>query len=375
MLLTLVKNNFKLMLRDKMSILFLIFLPILLIVILSSAFSQMLNKNYTLKPFTVGYSIEAGSHIDENFPNFIKAFEENKIILSKMTKEKAIEGVKDGSLAAYVDINDNEYTIYKKDGFNINTEIFVNSMSSAMYLYDGNKALMNYLVENKIPIKLESKDADENSSFVKLETLKVDPMPSSIVYYGITEIVYVIWFGMLAVSVIVNNERKYGVMDRIGLTNASSLTLFFGKLIPSVLVVFIQIGIATIASTILMDVNWGNAPLVSAGIIFLEIITSSALGISIALIIKSQALSNVIIFLFAFFFGFIGGSFQTYMYNFVSNNLAKLSPLYYINRTLVELSTKGYSDYTNNCVLLLSVISILAMIIGVVTTAKGRKAI
>ncbi|AGK98093.1 ABC transporter permease [Clostridium pasteurianum] len=373
MLLILVKNNFKLMLRDKMSMLFLIFLPILLIAILSSAFSQMLNKDYTLKSFTVGYNIEAGSHIDKSFSNFIKAFEENKITLTKMTKEKAVEEIKNGSLAAYVDINDNEYTIYKKDAFNINAEIFENSMNSAMYLYDGNKALVNYLVENKIPIKTESGSTSENKNFVKLDTLKVDPMPSSIVYYGITEIVYVIWFGMLSVSLIVNNERKYGVTDRIGLTNASPLTLFFGKLIPSVLVVSIQICIATIASIILMDVNWGNSPLLSAGILFLEIITSSVLGILISLIIKSQALSNVIIVLFAFFFGFVGGSFQTYMYNFVSDNLAKLSPLYYINRTLVEISIKGYSDYTNICIILLLTISIIAIIIGVVTTAKGRE--
>lgn len=234
---------------------------------------------------------------------------------------------------------------------------------------------MSYLVDNQIPIKTESGNTTENKNFVKIETLKVNPMPSSIVYYGITEIVYVIWVGMLVVSVIVNNERKYGVADRIGLTNASSLTLFLGKLIPSVLVVSIQIGIATIASTILMDVNWGNSPLVSLGILFLEIITSSALGILISLIIKSQALVNVVIFLFAFFFGFVGGSFQTYMYNFVSDNLAKLSPIYYINRTLVELSTKGYSDYTNSCVILILTISILAIIIGVVTTEKGRKAI
>lgn len=140
MLLILVKNNFKLMLRDKMSILFLIFLPILLIDVLSGAFLQEMNKNYTIKPFTVGYSIDAGSNIEKSFLNFIKAFEENKITLSKMTKDKALEGIKDGSIAAYVDINDDKYTIYKEDALNINATIFENSMNSAMYLYDGNKA-------------------------------------------------------------------------------------------------------------------------------------------------------------------------------------------------------------------------------------------
>lgn len=71
MLLTLVKNNFKLMLRDKMSMLFLIFLPILLIAILSSAFSQEMNKNYIMKPFTVGYSVK---FYPQNYLNYSDIF-------------------------------------------------------------------------------------------------------------------------------------------------------------------------------------------------------------------------------------------------------------------------------------------------------------
>jgi ABC-2 type transport system permease protein len=375
MLIVLVKNNFKLMIRSKISILMLIVLPILLIALLSSAFSKDLNKNYTINTFTVGYSIESGSKIENSFKGFIKNFQDNNIILLEMEKEKAIEEVKNEGLTAFIHIKDDKYTIYKRDGFDVNTIIFENSMSTAMYLYDGNKTLMSYLTEKGFTGKTDNVTATGNKSFVNLEILKIDPFPTSTVYYGIAEIVYVIWFGMMAVSTMVSNERKYGVTDRIGLTNASSLTLFLGKLIPSVLTVFVQIGIATIVSTVLMKVNWGNSPLLSAGIIILEIIAASALGIVMAIIIKSPALVNVIIFLSSYFFGFVGGSFQTYMYNFVSDNIAKLSPIYYINRTLVELSTKGYSNYTNSCIIILLAIITLAIIIGAVATDRGRKAI
>lgn len=369
MLFTLVKNNLKLMLRDKLSILFLIFLPILLIALLSSAFTNILNKDYTLKPFTVGYSVQKGSNIESSFNSFINNFKENNITLSEMSKDKALNGIRNDTIAAYIDINDNKYTIYKKDVLAVNTIIFENSFNSAMYMYDGNKALMHYLIEKGIPVKSDS------ANFVKLETIKANPVPSSIVYYGIVEIVYIVWFGMMAVSSIVSMEREYGVTERIGLTKANSLILFLGKLIPAVIAVSIQIGIATIATTILMNVNWGKSPLLSVAILLLEIVASSALGILLSTIIKSQALVNVLIVISAFFFGFIGGSFQTYMYNFVSDNIAKLSPLYYINRTLVELSTKGYSDYTNSCVMMLLVISTIAIIIGMLVTVKERKAI
>lgn len=374
MLLILVKNNFKLMLRDKIAILFLVFLPILLIALLSSAFSKIMNKDYTMKPFTVGYSVEKGSNIEKIFPTFVNNFKENKITLSGMTKDEALKEIKNGSLAAYMDINDKEYRIYKKDGFNIDTEIFQNSMDSAMYLYDGNKALVSYLAENKMSLQT-SNSHEENKNFVKLEAIKVEPMPNSTVYYGITEIVYIIWFGMMAVSTIVSNERKCGVTGRIGLTNANSLILLFGKLIPTVCAVSVQVGIAAIASTILMNVNWGSSILASAGILFLEIIASSAIGISLSLIIKSQALVNVIIFVLAFIFGFIGGTFQPYMYNFIGENISKFSPLYYTNRTLVEFSTKGYSNYSYNCILMLLSISVIAIFMGILSTEKGRRAI
>lgn len=375
MLFILVKNNLKLMLRDKLSILLLIFFPILLIAILSSAFTSLLNKNHTMEPFTVGYSIEKGSKIENNFNNFIDNFKANNITLMEMKKNKAIENVKNDTIAAYVEINDSSYKLYKKDGLSVNTIIFENSFSSAMDIYDGSKALMSYLSEYGLASKYNSPNAVSSNNFVKFENIKADPVPSSTVYYGIVEIVYIIWFGMMAVSSVVSMERKYGVTERIGLTKANSLILFLGKLIPAVIAVSIQISIAAITSAILMKVNWGNSPMLSAAIILLEIIAVSALGIFLAAIIKSQALVNVLIVIQAFFFGFIGGSCQTYMYNFVSDNIAKLSPLYYINRTLVELSTKGYSSYTNKCILLLAAISFAAIVSGILITIKERRAV
>lgn|GEM_PF-1103227 len=377
MLFILVKNNLKLMFRDKLTMFIFIVFPVMLIAILSSAFSKTLDKNYTIKPFSVGYSIENGSNIEKNLPSFIKSFEKNKISFSKMGIGQGIDKVKNESITAFIEMDDNKYTIYKRDGLNVNTAIFENGIGSMMYFYDGNKTLMSYMAEKGIPIKIENENKTDNSNFVNLETIKVNPMPTSTVYYGIVEVVYIIWFGMITASFIVSKERKNGVTRRIGLSNANSFIVFCGKLIPAVISISIQIGIATLASIILMGVNWGNSPLLSAGIILLEIIASPALGILMAIIIKSEVLVGVIVFLSSFFFGFIGGTFQTYMFNLVSDNLTKVSPLYYINRTLVEISTMGHSDYTNRCILLLTVIFLVAIVTGTaaLTSAKGREAL
>lgn len=375
MLFVLIKNNLKLMLRDKLSMLFLVAMPIVLIAVLSSAFKEQLNTSYKMESFTIGYSVESGSSIADSISRFIKEFKENGINLTQMTKEEAQEKIKEDQLAAFLEISDSKYTIYKKEGFNVEALIFENSMGTAMYYYDGTKTLINYIKETGTYDSMLSEDFSDNGSFVRLEKLEVDPMPSSTVYYGIVQIVYIIWIGIISVSMIVNNERKYGLDKRIGLSKASSLTLFVGKLIPAVLAVAVETGIAAVVSTILMDINWGDSPLLSAGILFLEIIAVAALGITVSLLIKSQALSNVIMFISGFLLGFVGGSFQTYMLNFVSDNLAKLSPLYYINRTLVEFSTKGYSDYVGNCIVFLLAIALISTILGVLITAKERIAV
>ena len=94
MLFTLTKNNLKIMLRDKIASLFLIAFPVILIAVLSGAFSKLLNKNYTMQPFTVGYSIQHGSNIEKSLPVFIKSFKENKITLSEMDKTDGLNKVK-----------------------------------------------------------------------------------------------------------------------------------------------------------------------------------------------------------------------------------------------------------------------------------------
>lgn len=375
MLFTLTKNNLKLMLRDKIATLFLIAFPVILIAVLSGAFSKLLNKNYTMKPFNVGYCVQHGSNIEKSLPVFIKGFKENKITLSEINKTDGINKVRNKSIEAYIELSDDKYIIYKNDGSSVNTTIFENSIESMLYYYDGNKTLVNYLIQKGIPVKITGEKTTHSENYVNLKTINTDPVPSSTVYYGIVEIVYVIWFGMIVVSTITNNERKYGVTRRIELSNTSSFTLFLGKLIPAVFEVSIQIGIAAFVSTMLMNVNWGTSPLLSAGIILLEIIATSAIGILLSTIIKNQALTDVLIFLSSFFFGFIGGSFQTYMYNYFNENVAKLSPLYFINRSLVELSTKGHSDYTGSCIILLIIISVTVTLLGTLATHLRRQAI
>lgn len=360
-MLVLIKNNLKIMFRDKILIVILVILPVIVIAVLSSVFSDVLKKNYSMEAFKVGYYVQPDSKVEAIMPKVIQGFKDNNIKLEEMKVQEGVRKVKSKAIEAFVEINDNKYTIYKRNEESSGSEILENSVGSVMYVYDGSKMLMGHLLE-------------DSNNLLSVQKIKADPMPSSTVYYGIVEVVYLICFGMIGVTALINSERKYGVINRIKLTNASPVVLFLGKLIPSVIAMSVEVSIAVLASTVLMGVDWGNSLLTSAGIIFLEIMSVSAFGILISTIIKNQALINVIIFLLSFSLGFLGGSFQTYMYNIISYDLVKLSPIYYINRSLVELSTKGSSAYIGSCIEILAAIFIVSSTLEILFISRRGRA-
>jgi ABC-2 type transport system permease protein len=86
---------------------------------------------------------------------------------------------------------------------------------------------------------------------------------------------------------------------------------------------------------------------------------------------RNVAVGIVLGFILLWVVGFFGGSFQSYMYNMLPQSLVDLSPIYYINRTLVEFSVKGSSSYTGTCIIYLAGIILVCGILD--TLLMGRK--
>lgn len=370
MLLTLVKNNMKILLRDKIGFMFLCILPIVLIAILSSAFSEDLGKKVSLESFEIGYYIQENTQIGTIFLHFIEEYKSRGIDLRPMGEEEGLKALKAGEIAGYLILNDEKYVFYREEGFHIQAMIFEGSFKGNMYLYDGIKGTVNSLAAHrgmtadKMLSTLQVMGEDTANDAVRKEHLNADPVPQAKDYYGIVEIVFIIWFSISSALHLAELERKNKIEERIKLTPIKPYCLFLGRFIPNVAATCLQVGIALVVSTLCLKVNWGNKPLLSAVILIFEVIAMSAVGTMLTFIIKNSAVINLGMYISAFVFGFTGGSFQTYMYNFVSEDLVKWSPFYYLNRTLVELSTKGSSNYLSSVFLLLLGLTVGSFTIG-----------
>lgn len=342
----LIKNNFKLMFRNTWSVAVMLLGPILVIAVLSSAFSELMKSYEGVDEFTVGYRIQEA---DDAMIEAAKiAGEEAGILFFEYPEGEIKDVMEKNELSGFVDFSEDKYTVYTSADYEvegITLEYFMNKV-------------MNEGLNASLQIK------EQEKIVLPVEQLEYMPAIDSVDYYGIIYIAYFGWCGMICATGVLSNEKKYGIVRRFQVSNISESQNFFGKLIPIVLTVTGGTAIATIITVLLYDIHWGN-PFLSTGIVFLMIVAGTALGMMLYNISDSLVITIILQFTIVWFMGFFGGSFETYMFSSTSDLLKQLSPVYHGNRALVELSCMGESSYVASSVIYSLAITVICSIIAI----------
>jgi len=342
----LIKNNFKLMFRNTWSVVVMLLGPILVIAVLSSAFSELMKSYEGVDEFTVGYRIQ---QTDDALVEATKIAGEKAGILFHEYPEGEIKDIMEkNELAGFVEFSEDNYILYKSADYvveGITLEYFMNKVMN-----EG----LNAALQTKEPAKI----------VLPVEQLEYMPAIDSVDYYGIVYIVYFCWCGMICATGVLSNEKKYGIVRRFQVSNISESQNYFSKFIPIVLTVAGGMAIATITTVLLYDIHWGN-PFLSAAIIFMMIVAGTALGMMFYNISDSLVITIILQFTIVWFMGFFGGSFETYMFSSTSDLLKQLSPIYHGNRALVELSCMGESSYIESSMIYSLVITVICSIIAI----------
>ncbi len=320
--------------------------PILVIAVLSSAFSELMKSYESVDTFAVGYRAEVA---DNTMLEVTKtAGEEAGITFYEYPEGEIKDVMQKNELAGFVELSDNNYTVYTSDDYKVEGITLEYFMSK----------VMNTGVNTALQVQENSKTA------LTVEKLDYMPAISSVDYYGIVYIVYFCWCGMICATGVLSNEKKYGIARRFKVSGISECKNFLGKFIPIILTITAGMGIATIITVLLYDIHWGN-PLLSALIVFLMIIAGTALGIMLYSITDNLVITIILQFTIVWFMGFFGGSFETYMFSKTSDLLKNLSPIYHGNRALVELSCMGESSYVLSAVIYSVAITVVFSMIAI----------
>ena len=190
------------------------------------------------------------------------------------------------------------------------------------------------------------------------------PSISSNDYYGI---IYIVYFGSLGIACAVgmlNNEKKYNIVRRYRVCALSSADLYFSRLIPAAAVTVVSIFVEAVITALVYDIHWGS-PVLSALIMIMMIIASLSVGFLFYNLTQNLAVTIVGFAALFWVMGFFGGSFENYMYSSTPDSLKFISPVYHVNRALVELSCMGHSDYVKSAIVYTVVITVAASVLAI----------
>ena len=351
----LIKNYIKLMSRSKINILLIIVCPIIVIAVLSSAFSDLMAKYDGNDKIYAGYKIESDAVPQQMIDALLDAAEEENIFFKELKGIEPKDAVRNEDIDAFVVFDKDTYKVYENKDDEIPGKI-IEYMISAFY-------------ENAGAASLGIARDDVN---LTIKNAKYIPPIESIDYYGIIEIVYFGWCAIVCGSVIFLSEKKYRIGKKIQVSTLNDWQIYLSKYIPLIIIVTVGSIISMILSIILFDVHWGKIPL-SLLILAFSVAASSAFGLMVYEISNNMVITVIGVFAIVWFAGFFGGSFETYMFSSHPMSVKLATPIYHINRSLVELSVMGHSDYVLSAILYCGAIVIICSMVAVLAGRLRRR--
>lgn len=357
-----IKNNIKLMLRNKWLMVMVIAGPIITIAVLSSAFEDMMKTYKAPDVFNVGYRMNENSEL-AGFINEIKQYGDNAGLAFIEYKDGEAEDIlAKNDCTSFVEFIEGKYIVYKLDNY---------VMESMMTEY-----FLDTFIKNVIYSNIDSQNNISNiDKNISIKTVDLDFIPSIEAkdYYGIIESVYYMWLCFISLSCILADEKKYGIKKRHDVSPVSSIKLYIANMSACILITILEMSIAITAVTYMYEIKWGNIKY-TIFLLLLTGIAAAALGLFLTYLFNNLAVTVVAVFAIVWLAGFFGGSFETYMYSPWPESVKQLTPIYHINRALVEFSCKGNSKYAWSAVLYLSIMTIVCVLGGAAITRirKGK---
>lgn len=353
----LIKNNLKILFRYLYNPVVFILAPLGVMVVLSSAFSQLLKKYEAPEEMKVGYRMEAAGVFASYLDELVEAGKEADIHFVSCPEGEPAELMEKNELGAFVVFKDDTYQVYQSEDHLVEgmaAECMIHTFVEQFKLY--NIGMTATMVENGITAAMpdngmsmdlmnsEQMSPKEDEFYTK-ETLPYLPDMDAMDYYGKIETVYFGWCAIICAAPLLISEKKNKFHLKFHVADIPGWKMYLAKYIPTVLFVCISCYITVLLSSVLLEVKWG-INIESFLVLTTMLMAATALGYMFYSLTNSTVLSLGMTAGIVWFAGFFGGSFETYILSNHPMSVKLMDPIYHGNRALVELSCLGHSDYT-----------------------------
>ena len=347
----LTKNYLKLIFRAKSVIIITMLGTLVVIAALTNAFHTLLDRAKTGEDFTIGYVMSEDSKYSYIEGFLTEGFEEQGLTVIKYDSGDPEDLIKSGKVDVFIDFGEESYSITGKSNAEIEGRVVQYVLYKADHIMNGDTGSVD-IVTSSIPVS-EKADADT--------------------YYCIVQTVYFTSLCSVFLCLIYITERRQNIGMRFKSSTTGGAHIYLGKLIACTLttwftMVFVTGGLVMI----LFDID-PQRPLISIGIMLLMTVAFISFGMLFMIIFRNAAAYLGLLFMVVWFWGYIGGAFETYMLSSVPLNIKRLSPLYFVNRSLVELSVNGSSDYLIPCITVLTAMSLVCIALGITISSRKKE--
>ncbi len=359
-------SDVKRRLRSKIDLIMILVFPLVMIFILSNAFSKIMDKEFTLEPFTVGYSIHEDNLLARELPSIRDELSGSGITLLEIDETQGRAMVADGAIAGYVNFGANDTKYIKSPTLTVSADVFEGILQQIVYETGTYVAGYRYAHARGMT---ELPQATQET--LPARQLDVEPMPTSTQYYGVAMIVNNIVFVIVGAPMLISEDRKRRANIRMALSGANPFAIFFSRVFSMMAFGVLSTAVVMIGAKLLLNIDFGSQWATLAAVIMGFTVLAYTFGVMVGYAIKNMALAQTIVFLFGFLCNFMAGCYQPYMYaNDSLLRLMEYTPVYYILRAAVELSTKGESAYLGTAAAIIGIGTVACTALGLLFYRK-----
>lgn len=359
MLISMLIKDLKLIFRNKSNVAFIVFIPVLLILVLGFTMKDYMSNDFNTFENGIVLYVNDGASDD-----MMKKFDE---ISSQITEKTGVEFKK----------ADN-FSDAKKD---VEASKAFGAVNITENKFDYFRSSFNEKEGGEIVRSLftELSQNNQKNSVPVMNTVLDIKRPESSVYYTFTGLSLAILFMGAVIAGSYSKDRSADVFNRISLSTAGRKIMILSKLCSGIICGAIQILLALVVSTLVFDIKWEHNLGLIILVYFVLVIFSSSLGSLVGVISKNNAVSMSIVEVVAMLSGYLGGSITpVYLLESmpVIKYLVKVSPVYWTSQSLSNLYNDIVDEKTYKCIAVLiglSAVLLLLTAVMSIKTGEGKK--
>lgn len=368
-------KEFKIAARDYKANMLMILLPIILIVILGAAFSNVFEMEYSFDEAVVLYT-EAGSEGEEPFIEAFKSFREQIAKDTGINFEEAeslehgIESVSEYKYAAYIyaDNDQKEIRLYKNE----RKAFYANLVESALNSFADTYGAMYAIAVNN-PSALGEIQEEPTEEHIVISSLDSKKKPGSTDYYAVTMMTLILMYASFTGGFSVKGDIEQMTASRIIASPVRKYELLTGKVLGCLFITVLQALVVILFSKIILKANWGEDMATIAILLFTYSIMTVSLGVGTAYLFrKSEAVQGLINTIIPIMVFLGGGYVPISVMGPAFEKLKFVSPVYWNNDAIFNLIYGG--NYSKVAISIAINLSVAAVFIAIAALFSGKGA-